>query len=135
MRDDAAQTICLCKFGKESDVRADPCSSKAHDSRFLRGAIVSSEIVGILYPDSFTTFISFRSGGEGGPEHSSQTDGTRIKTPQDKGMTTGRRNLHAPHQNLMAIAIKRLIFNRRQFREVERRDMGVLMFERKVRSW
>lgn len=135
MRDDAAQTICLCKFGKESDLSADPCAGKTYDGRFLSGAVVPSEIVGILYPDGFTTFISFRSGGEGGPEHSSQTNGTRIKTSQDESMAAGCRNLHAPHQNLMAIAIKRLIFNRRQFREVERSDMRILVFEWKFRSW
>jgi hypothetical protein len=87
MRDDAAQTICLCKFGKESDLSADPCSSKTHDGRLLSGAVVPSKIIGILYPDSFATFISFRGSREGGPEHSSQTDGTRIKTSQDESMT------------------------------------------------
>lgn len=135
MRNDAAQTICLCKFGKESDLSADPCSGKPHDSRFLSGAVVPSEIVGILYPDSFATFISFRSSREGGSEHSSQTNGARIKTSQDESMTTGCRDLHAPHQDLMAITIKRLIFNRGQFREVERSDMRILVFERKFGSW
>lgn len=105
MRNDAPQTICLCKFRKESDLRTDPCSGKAHDGRFLSRAVVPSEIIGILYPDSFATFISFRSSREGGPEHGSQTDGTRIKPSQDESMTAGCRNLHAPHQNLMAIAI------------------------------
>lgn len=135
MRDDTAQTICLCEFRKKGDVRADPCSGKTHDSRFLSRAVVSSEIVGILYPDGFATFISFRSSGEGGPEHSSETDGTGIKTSQDESMTAGSRNLHAPNQNLMAIAIKRLILNRRQFGKVERSDMGVLVLEWKFRSW
>lgn len=86
MGNDAPQAICVCKFRKESDLSADPCSCKTHYGRFLSGAIVPSEIVGILYPDSFATFISFRSGGEGGPEHSSQTDGTRIKTSQYESM-------------------------------------------------
>lgn len=135
MSNDAPQTICLCEFGKKSDLCADPCSGKTHNGRLLSGAVVPSEIIGILYPDSFATFISFRSSGEGGPEHSSQTDGTRIKTSQDESMTAGCRDLHAPDQNLMAIAIKRLIFNRRQFREVERSDMRILVFERKFRSW
>jgi len=135
MGNDAPQAICVCKFRKESDLSADPCSCKTHYGRFLSGAIVPSEIVGILYPDSFATFISFRSGGEGGPEHSSQTDGTRIKTSQYESMAARCRNLHAPHQNLMAIAIQRLVFNRRQFREVERSDMRILVFEWKIRSW
>jgi hypothetical protein len=34
----------------------------------------------------------------------------------------------------MAIAIKGLIFNRRQFREVERSDMRILVFEWKFGS-
>lgn len=71
MGDDTPQTICLCKFGKESDLSADPCSGKTHDGRFLSGTVIPSEIVGVLYPDGFTTFISFRSSREGGPEHSS----------------------------------------------------------------
>lgn len=89
MRNDAPQSICLCKFGKKGDLRTDPCSGKTHDGRFLSGAVVPSEIVGILYPDSFATFISFRSSREGGPEHGSQTNGTRIKPSQDESMTAG----------------------------------------------
>lgn len=135
MRNDAPQAICLCKFGKESNLSADPCSGKTHDGRFLSGAVVPSEIVGILYPNSFATFISFRSSRECCPEHGGQTDSTRIKTSQDESMTAGCRNLHAPYQNLMAIAIQGLIFNRRQFREVERSDMRILVFEWKFRSW
>jgi hypothetical protein len=89
MRNDAPQSICLCEFGKKSNLRTDPCSGKTHNGRFLGGAVIPSEIVGILYPDSFATFISFRSSREGGPEHGSQTNGTRIKPSQDESMTAG----------------------------------------------
>jgi hypothetical protein len=89
MEDDAAQTICLCEFGKESDIRADPCSRKTHDGRLLSRAVVSAEIVRFLDPNCFTTFIGLRSRRECGPEHSRETDGTGIEASQDESMTAG----------------------------------------------
>jgi hypothetical protein len=89
MRDDTAQTIRLRKFGKKSNIGADPCSCKTHDARLFSGVVVSAEIICFLDPNCFATFVCFRSCGECGPEHSCQTDGTGIEASEDKGMSAG----------------------------------------------
>jgi len=98
VRDDTAQPICLCKFGKEGNLRADPCSRKTYDGRFLGRAVVPNEIVVLLHPNGFTTFVGLRSGGECSAEHSSQTYSTSIKASEDKSMSAGLGMIELSHQ-------------------------------------